>query len=140
MFRIRKAIKRIRGAFFAFCSITDSIAREVWVQKSPTPVTIAPSRHITSHAGRALKILGHAIEYLTDEFVYETAPFSVNNSRMKAVQLLMALNREIYFECPETPSLAERCRAFLRMRFYLVGLAVTPPRRTPKERYDNADI
>jgi hypothetical protein len=31
------------------------------------------------------------------------------------VQLLMALNRQVYFECPEIPSFSERCRALLHL-------------------------
>jgi len=72
-------------------------------------------RRITPQAGRALEILGHAIEYLTDEFVHEGGTLSAENDRLKAVQLLMALNRQIYFECPEAPTFAERCRSILHL-------------------------
>jgi hypothetical protein len=34
---------------------------------------------------------------------------------LQAVQLLMALNRQVYFECPEAPTFGERCRALLRL-------------------------
>ncbi len=74
-------------------------------------------RRITPQAGRALEILGHAIEYLTDEFVHEGASLSGNDERIKAVQLLMALNRQVYFECPEVPSFGERCRSTLHFYF-----------------------
>lgn len=70
-------------------------------------------RRISPQAGHALEILGHAIEYLTDEFTHSGAPFFSGNSQLEAVQLLMARNREVYFECPEIPSLGERLRAFL---------------------------
>ncbi|MDR3725776.1 MAG: hypothetical protein P4K86_01915 [Terracidiphilus sp.] len=72
-------------------------------------------RHITPQAGRALEILGHAIEYLTDEFVEQGCSFSEDKGQLDAVQLLMALNRQVYFECPEVPSLGERFRTFLRL-------------------------
>ena len=49
-------------------------------------------RHIDPKTGHALEILGHAIEYLTDEFVHEAATFSAGNEKLKAVQLLMTLN------------------------------------------------
>jgi hypothetical protein len=65
-------------------------------------------RSISPQAGRALEILGHAIEYLTDEFVHEGGTFSADSGQLQAVQLLMALNREIYFECPEVPPLTKR--------------------------------
>ncbi|MFZ1084832.1 MAG: hypothetical protein WAN35_07705 [Terracidiphilus sp.] len=72
-------------------------------------------RRITPEAGRALEILGHAIEYLTDEFVQDDRAFTVKNEQLQAVQMLMALNRQVYFECPEIPTLAERCRALLHL-------------------------
>jgi hypothetical protein len=78
---------------------------------------VRPNRHrrITPQAGRALEILGHAIEYLTDEFVHEGTSLSADNEQIQAVQLLMALNRKVYFECPEVPSFGERCRSLLRL-------------------------
>ncbi len=72
-------------------------------------------RRITPRAGHALEKLGHAIEYLSDEFVYETRAVSANLAQLEAVQLLMALNREVYFECPEVPSFGERWRAILHL-------------------------
>lgn len=71
-------------------------------------------RQITPQAGKALEKLGHAIEYLTDEFVESGASFNSNNSQLQAVQLLMALNREVYFECPEVPTIAERFQGLLQ--------------------------
>jgi len=70
-------------------------------------------RRISPQAGRALEILGHAIEYLTDEFVHRGGSFSVHNDDLAAVQLLMSLNRQIYYECPELPTFAERWRSLL---------------------------
>ena len=70
-------------------------------------------RRITPQAGRALDILAHAIEYLTDDFVQQGFSSPAGNGRLQAVQLLMALNRQVYFECPEVPTFTERCRAFL---------------------------
>ena len=72
-------------------------------------------RQITPQAGKALEKLGHAIEYLTDEFVKSGAYFSADNSQLEAVQVLMALNRRVYFECPEVPTLGERLRHLLRL-------------------------
>ena len=73
-------------------------------------------RRISPEAGRALEILGHAIEYLTDEFVHAGGLFSTRDGQVDAVQLLMAVNRQIYFSCPEVPSLMERWRSWLRLR------------------------
>ncbi len=73
-------------------------------------------RRISPQSGRALEILGHAIEYLTDEFVHAGKSFSAHDAQLEAVQLLMGINRQIYFECPEVPSLGERWRALLHLR------------------------
>ena len=73
-------------------------------------------RRISPEAGRALEILGHAIEYLTDEFVHAGGSFSAHDGQVEAVQLLMAMNRQIYFACPEVPSFGERWRSLLRLR------------------------
>lgn len=70
-------------------------------------------RSITPQAGHALELLAHAIEYLTDEFVHQGLAFSARNEQLEAVQMLMALNRQVYFECPEVPSISERFRALL---------------------------
>ena len=72
-------------------------------------------RRISPEAGHALEKLGHAIEYLTDEFIHEGGPFSPTNSQLQAVQLLMAINRQIYFECPELPPLSKRLFSLLHL-------------------------
>jgi hypothetical protein len=73
-------------------------------------------RRISPRAGRALEILGHAIEYLTDEYIHAGGPFSARDPQLEAVQMLMAVNREIYLACPEVPSLGERCLSLLHLR------------------------
>ncbi|MGA9063312.1 MAG: hypothetical protein WB341_16830 [Terracidiphilus sp.] len=76
----------------------------------------ARRRRISPEAGRALEILGHAIEYLSDEFVHTGGSLSAQNAQVEAVQLLMAINRQIYFACPLAPTLAERWRALMHLR------------------------
>jgi hypothetical protein len=73
-------------------------------------------RRIDRSAGRALEVLGHAIEYLTDEFILEGGTLNSNDAKLEAVQMLMALNRQIYFECPEVPTFGERVLSLLGMR------------------------
>jgi hypothetical protein len=70
-------------------------------------------RRIDPRSGRALEILGHAIEYLTDEYVHEGGSLCAHNSQVEAVQLLMAANRAIYLACPEVPTIGERLRRWL---------------------------
>jgi hypothetical protein len=71
-------------------------------------------RRISPEAGHALEILGHAIEYLTDELVCEGGRLSAHNGQLEAIGLLMARNRAIYFSCPEVPDFWDRCSAFVQ--------------------------
>ena len=74
-------------------------------------------RRISPEAGRGLEILGHAIDYLTDEFcVSAGSQFNLADSRVQAVLLLMERNRAIYFACPEVPTLGERLRNWLHRK------------------------
>jgi len=70
-------------------------------------------RLITPEAGRALEILAHAIEYLDDELAYQGLTSSAKKEQLEAMRILMELNRQIYFACPEVPGFGERCRTFL---------------------------
>lgn len=78
----------------------------------PSPRQVVRRRQISPDAGRALEILGHAIEYLTDEFVLAGDTLSPRNGQLEAVQILMSRNRQVYYSCPELPTLTERCLAF----------------------------
>lgn len=71
-------------------------------------------RRITPQAGKALEILAHALEYLADDYAVSDAKTPSLKDRMDAIELLMALNRQVYMECPQILSTAMRCRAFLR--------------------------
>jgi len=70
-------------------------------------------RRIGREAGLALEKLAHAIEYLTDEFINDASP-QFRGSRVEAIELLMSLNRRVYFDCPQVPTLGGRISAFLR--------------------------
>jgi hypothetical protein len=92
----------------------------LYLQASSSAVTrtqaAAPRRRrITPQAGHALEILGHAIEYLADEIVHEGLSLSADNGRVTAVQLLMLLNRQVYFECPVVPTFRERCQSYFHI-------------------------
>ena len=92
-----------------------SLTNDLSIQLSPTaacPSAVSTNRRrrTTPQAGHALEILGHAIEYLTDEFVHRGGEVCSSNGELQAVQLLMALNRQVYFECPIVPTLGERLR------------------------------
>jgi hypothetical protein len=75
-------------------------------------------RAISPESGRALEMLGHAIDYLADEFALDCksaarVPARGIPPQILAIELLKARNREIYFNCPEVPTMAERLRALL---------------------------
>ncbi|MGA7343855.1 MAG: hypothetical protein WBE72_05315 [Terracidiphilus sp.] len=74
---------------------------------------VSGRRRIGPQAGHALEILGHAIDYLTDEYVHEGGTFCWHDPQLEALRLLMAANRQIYFECPQVPAFGERCRKLL---------------------------
>jgi hypothetical protein len=89
-------------------------------------------RRISYDTGRALEILGHAIDYLTDEFVHEGGCLSSHKGELEAIQLLMARNREIYLACPVVPTFQERWAAFIRVQLFRYGrthdcVPQTPP-------------
>lgn len=73
-------------------------------------------RRIGEQEGRALEKLGHAIDYLIDEFVFEynNVPEWCRRGRIESIQILMSVNRQIYFSCPEVPTLRNRILAILR--------------------------
>ena len=94
------------------CLFAPAPARPV----AKVPVRALHRRRITPQAGRALDILGHAIEYLTDEFVHGNAPITADNAQLQATQMLMACNREVFYGCSEIPSFGERWHALFHRR------------------------
>jgi hypothetical protein len=71
-------------------------------------------RKITPEVGRGLEKLGHALEYLTDEFVHDGCEVERDYGRLQAIQLLASLNRQLYFSCEVEPSFTERVLCFVR--------------------------
>lgn len=100
----------------AASSTTCGFARLALAPVAASGPGVLRRRRISPQAGHALEILGHAIEYLTDEYVHAGGSFSAHDGQVEAVQLLMAVNRQIYFDCPEVPSLGERWRSLLHLR------------------------
>jgi len=70
-------------------------------------------RRVDVRSGRALEILGHAIEYLIDEYAFAHGSLNAPPADLDAVQLLMSLNREIYYSCPVQPTMSERLLALI---------------------------
>lgn len=77
-------------------------------------------RRPTPQSGRALEVLGHAIEYLADEYAVDSrskGPLGNLDPRIEAIQLLKKLNRQIYLSSEVIePPLAQLRRWFLGAR------------------------
>jgi hypothetical protein len=67
-------------------------------------------RRSTREQGRALEVLGHAVEYLVDSRLRLVTQTHCDDL---AVQMLMRLNREVFAECAEVVSLKRRLRGWL---------------------------
>jgi hypothetical protein len=86
------------------------------ISRSTARLAAGNRRHyITPDAGHALEILGHAIEYLADEFAHDGKAVDARDPQVEAIQLLMKLNRQIYYECPVMRTFPERVRAFFHV-------------------------
>jgi hypothetical protein len=99
-------------------SISLTSARSSHV-KPGAMVPVRRTRRLSREAGRAVEMLGHAIDYLTDEFALDCMSAGKGslpgpNPRVAAIELLMASNREIYLSCPEVLPLPERLHSMLR--------------------------
>jgi hypothetical protein len=86
----------------------------------PLAPSTAPSirRALSRESGQALEMLGHAIEYLADEYaadVEHAGPLGSANPRVEAIQILKRLNRAVYYSGTEMEP------AFRRMRRWLTG-------------------
>jgi hypothetical protein len=74
-------------------------------------------RALSPAAGHALEILGHAIEYLADEYAVDVAPKGPLGSadpRVEAIQILKALNRAVYYSGAEVQPAFSRIRRWVR--------------------------
>jgi hypothetical protein len=75
-------------------------------------------RQLSPAEGRAIEILGHAIEYLADEYCADAQPkgrLGNADPRIEAIQMLKTLNRSIYYSGAEVEP------AFSRMKRWVLG-------------------
>jgi hypothetical protein len=73
----------------------------------------AVRRHLSREGARAIEILGHAIEYLADEWAIDPASRGYLGNldpRVEAIQLLKAHNRDIYLSGTEIQPPLRRIR------------------------------
>ena len=98
---------------------------------APGPVRLAPPpvpfvrRQLSRESAQGLEILGHAIEYLADEYAVDPAdkgPLGNTDPRIAAIQTLKSLNRAIYFSGAEVQPVWQRIRQwFLRSTMSNIG-------------------
>ena len=73
-------------------------------------------RRTTPTQGRALEILGHAVEYLADSRLYEEVE---TRSDATAIRTLMACSRQVFAECELILPWQQRVRTALLRRFHM---------------------
>jgi hypothetical protein len=97
-------------------------------RRTPGPIGLAPPaapfvrRQLSRESARALETLGHAIEYLADEYAVDPVgkgPLGSADPRVEAIQVLKALNRAIYFSGTEVQP------AFRRVKRWFLGWLAT---------------
>jgi hypothetical protein len=88
-----------------------------------TPVSLHRRRRLSREDGLGIEMLGHAIEYLADEFALDCLADKLSGNRVrdldprvKAIEILMAFSRQIYLNSPEVPTWSERVFSWLRPR------------------------
>jgi hypothetical protein len=86
------------------------------------PIAVAPApvpvvrRRLSPENAKGLEILGHAIEYLADEYAADPTnkgPLGNADPRVQAIQTLKSLNRALYFSGVEVPPVWQRVRRWL---------------------------
>jgi hypothetical protein len=78
-------------------------------------VNLGASRRGNQLQGRALEILGHAVEYLVDSRMFMIDQPSTR-ADSEAVQILMLLNRQVFAECAEVTPPTRRLRHWISRR------------------------
>jgi hypothetical protein len=95
---------------------SDITSQSVFIAQSNTVDDRKCHRLTSPQARRAQKKLGHVLEYLNDEFVFEGGPFYSSDARIDAIQIVKELLRQICFESAVEPTFGERVKAsFLRL-------------------------
>ncbi len=76
-------------------------------------------RRLSPERGRALEMLGHAIEYLADEYANDLSdkgPLGNADPRVAAIQLLKRLSRATYYSGTEVEPVLGRMKRWLGSR------------------------
>ena len=100
-----------------------SLGTPVQGRSSESETGMAAGRAYASHVrrrgsleqGRALEMLGHAVEYLMDSRLFHRAEKESEANR-EAVQVLMGLSRAVFLECAEVVPVRRRLAAWGRQK------------------------
>jgi|ERR1700730_9989691 hypothetical protein len=106
---------------------TERVALRPTLSDNATHPVLPSGRHrqISPPSGKALELLGHAIEYLTDEYVLHAGSIPslyVGDPQVRAIGILMAASRSVYFDCPLAPTLLERLSGLLSRAMHSLQL------------------
>ena len=77
----------------------------------------AVRRRANREQGRALEIVGHAIEYLVDSRLFITSGLD-DRAEQEAVQMLMHFSRAVFAECEEIVPLRMRFSLWMQKRLH----------------------
>lgn len=84
---------------------------------TPQPPSLRPRvsrRRTTPQQGRALELLGHAIEYLVDSRLEEGGPGAAES---RAIHMLMTCSRNVFEDCAEIVPVHQRVQGWVQGRF-----------------------
>jgi hypothetical protein len=90
---------------------------------SPSPDSLnllSVRRRSNPQQGRALEILGHAVEYLVDSRMFQIDQ-PTTRADAEATQILMLLSREVFFECAAVVPPARRLKLWIAERLGTPG-------------------
>lgn len=82
----------------------------------PDPKPSRGRRHTSPEQGRALEVLGHAIEYLVDSRLFDQWETPAD---AEAVHLLMACSRSVFAACDEVHPWPQRVQQAFLKRLHL---------------------
>jgi hypothetical protein len=89
------------------------VPKETPLRVHTFPAAPLVRRRLSAESGRALEMLGHAIEYLADEYAVDgepKGPLGSADPRVEAIQVLKALNRAVYYSGTEVATASSRLR------------------------------
>jgi len=83
---------------------------------TPAPQSRPITRRANYEQGRALEVLGHAIEYLIDSHLYLVGE-PATRADSEATQILMQHSRQIFSECAEVVPPIRRLKLWIAEKF-----------------------